>query len=50
MDDDGQFTLANVMGAPPNLLQQTKRDGKLPVEYFVAACDVFKVFPLSVHE
>ena len=42
MDDDRQFTLANVMGAPPNLLQLTKRDGRLPVEYFAAACDALK--------
>jgi pyridoxal 5'-phosphate synthase pdxS subunit len=36
MDDDEVFTLAKEMGAPLNLLQQTKRDGKLPVVNFAA--------------
>merc|ERR1711920_1008529 len=31
MDDDEVFTLAKELGAPLHLLQQTKRDGKLPV-------------------
>jgi len=36
MDDDELFTLAKEMGAPLDLLQQTKRDGKLPVVNFAA--------------
>jgi pyridoxal 5'-phosphate synthase pdxS subunit len=36
MDDDEVFTLAKEMGAPIDLLQQTKRDGKLPVVNFAA--------------
>merc|ERR1712176_1724070 len=36
MDDDEVFTLAKEMGAPLHLLQQTKRDGKLPVVNFAA--------------
>jgi pyridoxal 5'-phosphate synthase pdxS subunit len=36
MDDDEVFTLAKEMGAPLGLLQQTKRDGKLPVVNFAA--------------
>merc|ERR1739844_72494 len=36
MDDDEVFTLAKEMGAPLDLLQQTKRDGKLPVVNFAA--------------
>merc|ERR1712194_993771 len=31
MDDDEVFTLAKELSAPLDLLQQTKRDGKLPV-------------------
>merc|ERR1719188_2532394 len=31
MDDDEVFTLAKEMGAPLHLLQQTKREGRLPV-------------------
>merc|ERR1711879_1002682 len=36
MDDDEVFTLAKEIGAPLHLLQQTKRDGKLPVVNFAA--------------
>merc|ERR1712194_255769 len=36
MDDDEIFTLAKEMGAPLHLLQQVKRDGKLPVVNFAA--------------
>merc|ERR1712154_301380 len=36
MDDDEIFTLAKEHGAPLHLLQQTKRDGKLPVVNFAA--------------
>merc|ERR1719323_2710530 len=36
MDDDELFTFAKEMGAPLDLLQQTKRDGKLPVVNFAA--------------
>jgi len=36
MDDDELFTLAKEMGAPLNLLQQIKRDGRLPVVNFAA--------------
>merc|ERR1712032_884749 len=36
MDDDEVFTLAKNLGAPLDLLQQTKRDGKLPVVNFAA--------------
>merc|ERR1712187_281028 len=36
MDDDEVFTLAKELGAPLDLLQQTKRDGKLPVVNFAA--------------
>merc|ERR1712060_585629 len=36
MDDDEVFTLAKELGAPLHLLQQTKRDGKLPVVNFAA--------------
>merc|ERR1712154_555916 len=36
MDDDEIFTLAKELGAPLHLLQQTKRDGKLPVVNFAA--------------
>jgi len=36
MDDDEVFTLAKEMGAPLDLLQQTKRDGRLPVVNFAA--------------
>merc|ERR1712083_119653 len=36
MDDDEIFTLAKELGAPLDLLQQTKRDGKLPVVNFAA--------------
>merc|ERR1719445_53078 len=36
MDDDEVFTLAKELGAPLDLLQQTKKDGKLPVVNFAA--------------
>merc|ERR1711879_722102 len=36
MDEDEVFTLAKEIGAPINLLQQVKRDGKLPVVNFAA--------------
>merc|ERR1712039_1137540 len=36
MDDDEVFTLAKEMGAPLHLLQQVKRDGKLPIVNFAA--------------
>merc|ERR1711879_1120850 len=36
MDDDELFTYAKEIGAPLHLLQQTKRDGKLPVVNFAA--------------
>merc|ERR1712176_889043 len=36
MDDDEVFTLAKEMGAPLHLMQQVKRDGKLPVVNFAA--------------
>merc|ERR1719401_1748272 len=36
MDDDELFTYAKELGAPLQLLQQTKRDGKLPVVNFAA--------------
>merc|ERR1719479_784722 len=36
MDDDEVFTLAKEIGAPLDLLQQTKRDGRLPVVNFAA--------------
>merc|ERR1711879_669060 len=36
MADDEVFTLAKEIGAPLHLLQQTKRDGKLPVVNFAA--------------
>merc|ERR1712113_850939 len=36
MDDDEVFTLAKELGAPLHLLQQTKRDGRLPVVNFAA--------------
>jgi len=36
MDDDEIFTLAKEMGAPLDLLQQVKREGKLPVVNFAA--------------
>merc|ERR1711933_176584 len=36
MDDDEVFTLAKEMGAPLDLMMQTKRDGKLPVVNFAA--------------
>jgi len=36
MDDDEVFTFAKETGAPLHLLQQTKRDGKLPVVNFAA--------------
>jgi len=36
MDEDELFTLAKEMGAPLNLLQQVKKDGKLPVVNFAA--------------
>jgi len=36
MDDDEIFTYAKEIGAPVELLQQTKRDGKLPVVNFAA--------------
>merc|ERR1712193_384161 len=36
MDDDEVFTLAKELGAPVDLVQKTKRDGKLPVVNFAA--------------
>jgi len=36
MDDDELFTYAKEIGAPIDLLQQVKRDGKLPVVNFAA--------------
>merc|ERR1712014_569444 len=36
MDDDEVFTYAKEIGAPVELLQKTKRDGKLPVVSFAA--------------
>merc|ERR1712110_254410 len=36
MDDDEVFTLAKELGAPLDLLQQTKREGRLPVVNFAA--------------
>jgi len=36
MDDDEVFTFAKQIGAPLHLLQQTKREGKLPVVNFAA--------------
>merc|ERR1712060_214442 len=36
MDDDEIFTVAKEMGAPLDLMQQVKRDGKLPVVNFAA--------------
>merc|ERR1712061_348718 len=36
MDDDEVFTLAKELGAPLHILQQVKRDGKLPVVNFAA--------------
>jgi len=36
LDDDEVFTLAKEIGAPLDLLQQTKRDGRLPVVNFAA--------------
>merc|ERR1712232_597282 len=36
MDDDGVFTFAKEIGAPLDLVLQTKRDGKLPVVNFAA--------------
>jgi pyridoxal 5'-phosphate synthase pdxS subunit len=36
MDEDELFTYAKEIGAPLNLLQQVKRDGKLPVVNFAA--------------
>merc|ERR1712039_473593 len=36
MDDDEVSTLAKEMGAPLDLMMQTKRDGKLPVVNFAA--------------
>jgi len=36
MDDDEIFTLAKEMGAPLALLQETKREGRLPVVNFAA--------------
>jgi len=36
MDDDEVFTYAKEIGAPVELVQQTKRDGKLPVVNFAA--------------
>merc|ERR1711920_810307 len=36
MEEDEIFTLAKELGAPLDLLQQTKRDGKLPVVNFAA--------------
>merc|ERR1719350_51173 len=36
MDDDEVFTFAKEIGAPVELIQQTKRDGKLPIVNFAA--------------
>jgi len=36
MDDDEVFTFAKEIGAPVELVQQTKRDGKLPIVNFAA--------------
>merc|ERR1739845_276403 len=36
MDEDELFTYAKAIGAPLNLLQQVKRDGRLPVVNFAA--------------
>merc|ERR1719487_1981005 len=36
MDDDELFTYAKEIGAPLDLLQQTKKDGRLPVVNFAA--------------
>merc|ERR1712157_417544 len=36
MDDDEIFTLAKEMGAPLDLMQRVKREGKLPVVNFAA--------------
>jgi pyridoxal 5'-phosphate synthase pdxS subunit len=36
MDDDEVFTFAKEIGAPVELVQQTKRDGKIPVVNFAA--------------
>merc|ERR1711941_147999 len=36
MDDDELFTFAKEIGAPLDLLQQVKRDGRLPVVNFAA--------------
>merc|ERR1711877_16051 len=36
MDEDELFTYAKEIGAPLNLLQQVKRDGRLPVVNFAA--------------
>merc|ERR1719159_1611005 len=36
MDEDELFTMANELGAPLDLLQQTKREGRLPVVNFAA--------------
>merc|ERR1719353_2773112 len=36
MDDDELFTMAKELGAPLDLLQQTKREGRLPVVNFAA--------------
>merc|ERR1712207_61625 len=36
MDDDEIFTFAKEIGAPIELVQQAKRDGKLPVVNFAA--------------
>jgi len=36
MDDDEVFTFAKEIGAPMDLVQQTKRDGKLPIVNFAA--------------
>merc|ERR1719453_766517 len=36
MDDDEVFTLAKELGAPLDLLQQTKKEGRLPVVNFAA--------------
>jgi len=36
MDDDEVFTMAKELGAPIDLMQQTKREGRLPVVNFAA--------------
>merc|ERR1719235_2705972 len=36
MDDDEVFTMAKELGAPLDLMQQTKREGRLPVVNFAA--------------